>query len=94
MAQTLQPPPPRRAPRGSYTPVAALSAVSSVSQGCRKGVAATHPPPQWALSHPIPDPPVGCRGQFGPPQPCRTPGGGAATLASVALQFATKHGIT
>ena len=32
----------------------------------------------------------GCRGQFGPPRPCRAPGGGAATLASVALHFDTK----
>ena len=32
----------------------------------------------------------GCRGWFGPPKPCRAPGGGAATLASVALHFDTK----
>ena len=37
-------------------------------RGWRRGVAAT-PPPKRALSHPIPDPHIGCRGLFGPPKP-------------------------
>ena len=48
-------------------------------------------PLQRALSHPILDPSVGCRRWFGPLKPCRAPGGGAATLASVALHFDTKE---
>ena len=65
MLSGLWPHPPCRAPGCSHTPVAALSAVSSVSQGCRGGVAGVSqgcrsytPPPPRALSHPIPDTPV------------------------------------
>ena len=72
-----------------------FSAILSVSQGCRSY---TPPlPPQRALSHPVPDLPVAlilALGRGGvvlpPPKSCHAPGGGAATLASVALHFDTK----
>ena len=60
-------PPPGPSPGCSYTPVAALSAVSSASQGCVSQL-------QIALSHRIPDTPVGCRGWFRPLKPCRADG--------------------
>ena len=87
---------PCRAPVCSYTPVAALSALSSVWQGCR-----SYPPKGPVAPHPGNLPCLlrgegcstttckGCRGYFGPPRPCRAPGGGAATLASAALHFDT-----
>ena len=84
VAKTLHPTTPCRAPRCSYTPVVALSAVSSVSQGCRSYIPPP-PPPQRARSHPIPH-----RGCFGALKPCCAPRGGAATLASVALHFDMK----
>ena len=60
---------------------------------CRGGVAATPLYKGPVAPHPGPPPPVGCRGWFGPPKPCRTPGDGAAALASVALHFDTKFAI-
>ena len=49
--------PPCRAPGCSYTPVAALSAVLSVSQGCR-----SHPHPPKGPVAPHPEPPVALQG--------------------------------
>ena len=84
--------PPCRTPGCSYTPIAALSAVSSVSQGCR-----SYMPPQTALSHPIPDPPCShLRGVSQVVWTSKTQShstGGAATLASVALHFDAKPAV-
>ena len=63
-------PPPCRAPRCSYTPVAAHSAVLSVLS---RGVAAT-PPPKDRCRTSLPATAGGCRGCMGPPKPCRTQG--------------------
>ena len=54
---------------------------------CSRGVAATPPPKGPIAPHPVRLEQSGwhCRRYFGPPSPCRAPGGGAATLASVAL---------
>ena len=79
VAQTLHPPP--VALQGVATP---LSWLCPQFPACSRGVAATPPPKNpvaviLALSQ-----------VFGPPKPCHAPGGGAATLASVALHVDTK----
>ena len=75
---------PCRAPVCSYTPVAALAAVSSVA-----GVSKLHPPPpQSVLSHPIPDFPVGCCRQLDLRSPVALQG--MERLHLRALRFDTK----
>ena len=74
-----------------------------MSQGCRRYTPGPKEPCHTPSPHPEPPcstylgswrgggvalPPA--RGVAGPPKPCRAPGGGAATLASVALHFDTK----